>query len=386
MRIFQISLGNLTRRKARSLLLLLSLIIGVSSSVFLYTTTSAMEEDVANKLDQYGSNLLILPKTGETLSFGGVTVRTSPGEELDIAMVEQMRTIKNNETLAAISPKLLAEGQIENKSVLLVGVRFPEELRLKKWWNTEGLAKREIPQASELVVGSEAARVLNLGLGQEVSIKGENFTVKGIIQPTGSSEDDQAIFMDLETLQRLEQKSTAISLIEVAVLCYDCPIEDVTMQLSEKLPGAKVTPLQAALVSRDDTVKRFSLLGSVVGIILLATSGFVVAMSMSAAVKERTRDIGVLRAMGFRKKHILSIFLYEVGMISFFGGVLGYALGMGLAMNFGDNLAQMELQIPFQPDLAGYSLIAAVGISLLASLYPAWKAIKLDPVEALRYF
>lgn len=386
MRIINISLGNLKRRKLRSLLLLLSIVIGVASSVFLFTTVQVMEEDVANKIDQFGSNLLILPKGGETLSFGGVTIGTGSGQELDMSMIPTMYTIENKETLAIISPKLLAEGEIQGKKVLLVGVEFPEELRLKKWWEIQGLAKGQVPEAKEIIVGSDVGRIFDLKPGAKVEIKGQEFQVRGVIETTGSMENDQAIFMDLGTLQRLENKPTGLSLIEAAVLCYTCPIEDVTTQLREKLPETRVTALQATLESRDNTVEQFRLLGIFISLILLLTSGFVVAMSMNGAVRERTGDIGVLRAIGFRKKHIMMVFIYEVLFISSLGGFLGFALGMGLAMEFGSLLAQMSLQVPFQPILALYSLLIAVVVSLVASVYPVWKATKLEPVDALRYF
>jgi len=386
MRLSHISYENVRRRKTRSLLLILSIMIGVASSVFLFTTTRSMEKDVADKLDQFGSNILILPETGETLSFGGVTVGTSQGKELDMAMIPVMKTIQNKETLATISPKLLADADIQGKSALIVGVDFTQELRLKKWWKINGLEKGEVPAANEILLGSDVARILNLSPQQQVQIKGQDFRVRGIIQPTGSIENDQAIFMDLTTLQRAENKPTAISLIEAAAFCYTCPIEEVTRQLREKLPDAKVTALQLTLQSRDDTVQRFSLFAIVISVILLITSGFVVAMSMVSSVKERTRDIGVLRAIGFRKQHIIQMLFLEVSFVSLIGGLIGFALGMGLAMKFGPLIAQMTVQVPWQPMLALYSVGAALVVSLLASIYPAWSATKLDPVEALRYF
>lgn len=386
MRLSRITFENLRRRKTRSMLLVLSIVIGVASSVFLFTTTRAMEKDVADKLDQYGSNILILPESGETLSFGGVTVGTSKVQELDMTMIPKMQSIKNKETLATISPKLLAEAEVLGKRALLVGVDFTQELRLKKWWTVDGLDKGQVPVQNEILVGSDVARLLNLSIQQSVTIKGQEFRVRGIIQATGSIENDQAIFMDLKTLQKVENKPTSITLIETAAFCYTCPIEDVTAQLREKLPGAKVTALQSTLQSRDDTVQRFSLFALVISVILLITSGFVVTMSMVSAVKERTRDIGVLRAIGFRKQHIIRMLFLEVSFVSLIGGLIGFALGMGLAMRFGPLLARMTVQVPWQPTIALYAVGAAWVMSLLACIYPAWTASQLDPVEALRYF
>ncbi|MPN18398.1 Macrolide export ATP-binding/permease protein MacB [bioreactor metagenome] len=116
------------------------------------------------------------------------------------------------------------------------------------------------------------------------------------------------------------------------------------------------------------------------------TSALVVAISMISSVRERTRDIGVLGAIGFRKSHILQIIIQEVFMVSLIGGIVGYFLGMGLAAAYGPTIAKMAISIPWQPILGLYSILGAVLISLLASVYPAWKAAKLDPIEALRYF
>lgn len=183
MKIFTITLGNLKRRKQRALLLLLSIIIGVASSVFLFTTTRSMEQDVADKIDQFGSNLLILPKTGETLSFGGVTVGTSSGKELDMAMVPEMKTIKNNETLATISPKLLAEAEIDSKKFFWWEYNLLKSCDLKKWWTIDGLADGQLPKDDEILIGSEVARILNLSPQHEVEIKGEMFRVGELSNP-----------------------------------------------------------------------------------------------------------------------------------------------------------------------------------------------------------
>ncbi|WP_434510549.1 ABC transporter permease [Desulfitobacterium sp. AusDCA] len=387
MRLTHISIQNLRRRKSRTLLMMLSIIIGIASSIFLLTTTKSMEKDVADKLDQYGSNLLILPDSGEALTFGGITVGvTGKAEEMNMSVIDQMQTIKNKENLAVISPKLLADTEINGKKVVLVGVDFTKEIRLKKWWKIEGLNFGQFPEKNEIIVGSDAARILGIRRDQHVDVKGQSFLVRGIIQPTGSIENDQAIFIDLKTLQGLENKPKAISMVEAAAFCYTCPIDEMTKQLKEKLPGAKVTALRSTLESRDQTVKRFSLFSVTISIILLLTSALVIAISMISSVRERTRDIGVLRAIGFRKSHILAMIFFEAALVSLTGGLIGYGLGMGSAAAYGPEIAKMAIHIPWQPIMGVYSVLAALLLSLLASAYPAWKAIKLDPIEALRYF
>ena len=386
MRLTDIALQNLSRRKMRSALLVISVIIGVSSIIFLYTTTQAMKEDVANKLDQFGSNILILPDTGEAMTFAGITVEAPTQiNQLDMSLIPLMKTIKNKETLATIAPKLLVDTKIKGQEILLLGVNFPEELHLKKWWKLDGLAKNQIPTANEVILGSDAARSIGLSPKQTITIKGQDFKVAGVIRPTGSSENDQAVFIDLAVLQKLSNRPNAISLIEAAAFCYTCPIDEVTKQLTAILPGTKVTALRSTLESRNDTINRFNLFARIVSLILFLASSLVITMTMKSSVEERTREIGILRAIGFRKRHIIQIVLTEAGILSFLGGLLGYLLGMGAAVSFGSFLVKAQVQIPWQSNLLVYSLSASLLIGLLASLYPAWKATKLDPTESLRY-
>ncbi|SHI23926.1 ABC transporter permease [Desulfosporosinus lacus] len=386
MRLTNIVVQNLRRRKMRSSLLMLSVIIGVASIIFLYTTTQAMQEDVANKLDQFGSNILVLPDTEQSLTFGGITVEAPTQiKELDMSLIPLMQTIKNKETLATIAPKLLANTKLKGREILLLGVDFPQEFQLKKWWKVDGLEKNQIPSADQVILGSDIASSLGLIPLQTVTILGQDFKIAGVIQPTGSTENDQAVFMDLAVLQKLTNRPNAISLIETAALCYTCPIEEVTQQLSDKLPGTKVTALMSSLESRDDTVNRFNLFARSVSLILLIASSLVITITMKSSVEERTREIGIFRAIGFRKRHIIIIILGEAGFLSLLGGLLGYILGMSMAVSSGSELMKAQVHISWQPNLLIYALSASLIIGLTASLYPALKAARLDPTESLRY-
>lgn len=386
MRLTDIAIQNLLRRKMRSALLVISVIIGVASIIFLFTTTQAMKEDVANKLDQFGSNILILPDAGEAMTFGGITIEApAQVKELDMSIIPLMKTIKNKETLATIAPKLLVDTQIKGQEILLLGVDFPQELHLKKWWQLSGLAKNQIPSTNEVILGNDVARSLGLSPKQTITIKGQDFRVAGVIQPTGSAENDQAVFIDLAVLQKLVNRPNAISLIEAAAFCYTCPIDEVTKQLTAILPGTKVTALRSTLESRNDTISKFNLFARGVSLILFLASSLVITLTMKSSVDERTREIGILRAIGFRKRHILQIVLTEAGFLSILGGLLGYLVGMGAGVSFGSVLVNAQIHIPWQSALLLYALCASLLIGLMASFAPAWKAASLDPTEALRY-
>ncbi|MFZ3373821.1 MAG: FtsX-like permease family protein, partial [Desulfitobacteriaceae bacterium] len=236
-----------------------------------------------------------------------------------------------------------------------------------------------------VILGSEFANTLALSPKQTISIKGQNFQVAGVVQPTGSAENDQAVFIDLAVLQKLANRPNAISLIETAAFCYTCPIDAVTSQLTAVLPGTKVTALRSTLESRNDTVSKFNSFARIISLILFLASSLVVTMTMKSSVEERTREIGILRAIGFRKRHITQIILTEAGLLSLLGGLLGYLLGMSTAVNFGAVIVQAQVHIPWQTNLLIYALGASLLIGLLASLYPALKAARLNPTESLRY-
>lgn len=137
MRLRDISLNNLRRRKGKAAFLIIGLLIGVTTAVTLITLTKAMEEDMGKRMDELGANIIIVPKSHDlALNFGGMQLS---GVSLDVkplhnSDLDKIRQIKNNENLSIVSPKLIAPLPLQGKDVFLAGVNFEEELRLKKWW------------------------------------------------------------------------------------------------------------------------------------------------------------------------------------------------------------------------------------------------------------
>src|SRR5450756_1222273 len=305
MRLSTIALNNLRRRRGKAVLLVLGLAVGVATVVSMLAITQALKADTERKIDQFGANILVVPRSDDlALSYGGVAVGVSSAvQELSADDAVAVRTIKNAENISTVAPKLLGAVEVAQTRVLLVGVDFEQELRLKRWWSFEG---KEPQGPDQLIVGQEAAHRLKVGPGSNLEILGRQFTVAAVLNPLGSQEDG-LIYADLGAVQGLLGKPGRISLIEVSALCSTCPIDQIVEQIGEKLPGAKVTALAQVMKSREQTIDQLGNFSLAVSGLVLLVGGLVVLTTMMSSVNERTREIGIFRAVGFRKSHVVRI-------------------------------------------------------------------------------
>ena len=378
-----ISLRNLMRRKGKAAFILAGLVIGVATVVGITSFVEATTHDIAHKLEQYGANILIVPRTENlSLSYGGLSLGgvSFDLEEIRESELARLATIKNHGNIAAVGPMVLGVASVEGRRILMAGVDFRAAGILKPWWRVQGAT----PDANGILLGSEAAGLLNLKAGDRLPVNGLDLTVSGILEPTGS-QDDQLAFAALTTAQQAFQKTGRISMAEVAALCKDCPIEDMVRQIAEVLPGAKVMAIQQVVKSRMEMLAQFSHFSYGISAVILFIGGLVVLVTMMGSVRERTDEIGIFRAIGFRRSHIMRIVFLEAGILSGLAGVIGYALGLGGAQAALSLLSEGHAaRVPFNPELAAGSLLLALALGLGASAYPAAMAAALDPNEALR--
>ncbi len=383
MGLMDIAWNNIRRRKGKVFLLVMGLTIGVTTVVALQAITQTMQTDVGIKLDEFGANILVVPHSNSlSLSYGGLTVSSAAYDvgELTVQDAELINTIPNARNISIIAPKLLSAVEIKEQMVLVAGVDFDTELRLKKWWRLIGKAPQSDDQA---IVGARMASLLDLSVGSQVQVGDRTFEIVAVLAENGQQDDD-TLFIDLNAAQHALNRPDAISLIEVAALCTACPIEDMVAQIQEVLPQARVTGLRQAVTLRMETVGQITRFAWALSGIVLVIGGLVVLTTMLGAVTERRREIGVFRAIGFRRTHIMRVILAEAALVSLLGGFLGWLIGMSTATLLAPGVAQVNIAVQWDPWLALAAVSLALVVGLLSSLYPAIHAAQLDPTTALR--
>lgn len=424
MQLYHITINNLRRRKAKMFFVLLGLIIGIATIVSVYGVVETMKTEMTRQVTEFGVNVVVTPDAGGlTFSYGGITLPEImyDVEQLTTDDVNAIEGLPSRNMIRVVAPKLISLNDHGEHKVIFVGANLQEEFLVKPWLrirdesqvvqpqvgveetievqgeNPDGksmdfeaidLTRQELDYLNlshqQVVLGSSVAATLKAAEGDQLTLLGQEMEVYGILMESGSIEDQQ-IFMNLSVAQELLNRPDEITLIEMAVDYFLGSEEALLSEIDEALPHAHVTSLRQETLRRDEMLTRLVRFGMAISILILLVGMLVVGLTMSASVRERTREIGVFRALGFRKSHIAKIILMEGVLISVAGGFIGFFGGILMARYAGPLIAGMEIQVPWRADLLLIAIGLAVMIGVLSSLYPAYQAAKQDPVEALRF-
>jgi len=416
MQLYHIALHNLRRRKARMFLVLLGLTIGITTVVAVYGILEAMKAEMTRQASEFAANVVITADTGElTFSYGGITLPEVmyDVEQLTLDDMAAIDTIPSRDMVRVVAPKLLGVTSAGDMEVIVSGVRPREEFRVKPWLRLQGaatgaeaaegdvaekemeldvnyldLARQDPTQIvladRQVLVGASVAATLGVKPGDRLELSEQKFVVFGLLKKNAPLEDEQ-IIMNLAAAQELLGRPQEVTVIEMAV-DYTLGAEEALLdELAQALPRAQITSLRQETLRRDELLTRLTRFGMSVSVLILFVGTLVAALTISGAVRERTREIGIFRALGFRQSHVAKIILLEAFLISFSGGILGYAAGVLAARSAGPLLTAQPLVVPWRLDLFAAALLLSVGIGLLAGIFPARQAAKLDPAEALRF-
>jgi putative ABC transport system permease protein len=233
------------------------------------------------------------------------------------------------------------------------------------------------------MLGARVASLLKFDTGDTITLFDTPFTIATVLKPTGGAEDN-AIIAEIASAQKLLGKDGKISMVEISAFCQGCPISEMTLQIAEKFPNAKVTAMKQAVMSKMQSIDMFKSFSLGISVIVILIGSLLVLVTMMGSVNERTREIGIFRAIGFRRGHVMQIILLEAMLLGIIGGILGFVLGNLIAFSIIPVVMKDSVFAGVNANLGIISILMAVALSLLASLYPAFKASNMDPSEALR--
>ena len=384
MQLRDIAWASLRRRPGRGIFTAGVVAIGIGTVVALVLLSRLMQAEISDELDRFGANIVITPKAQSLdLAYGGIAVGglTIDVQELRSEDADAVRTIPNRKNVNAVAPRLLGWTEVAGRRVLLIGVRQKDEARVRSWWEVDGQLARA---PEEVIVGSEASRILGVTAGGTLEVAGEERRVTGVLRPTGTL-DDAAIIADLPAVQRALGKPGAVNLIEVSALCSGCPIEHMVDQIAAVLPHARVAPIRQAVAARERAVRQFTRFAYAVSAVVLLVGMLVVSATMMASVVERTQEIGILRAVGYRRAQVGRVILTEAMWVTLAGGVVGWLVGLAATRALAPTMAPTAAAGGLDPVLGAAAILGALVLGTAAGGYPAIRAARMEPSTALRH-
>jgi putative ABC transport system permease protein len=386
MTIPKLVLKNIIRRKGRFIFTLLGITIGIASFVTLLSLGGGLKKEIQKQASELGANLVVTPKGW--CAYEQVSVLT--GEQLPEAIpFDEVKKISAIKGLTAV-PYLTERTAYKNNPVSVIGI-LPETMRRFKNWETEQGKYFEAEDEKALVIGSGIARQFDLKPGDELTVKGQRFPIRGILKETGGK-DDIAVYMPLVVAQKLYGVGDNVSFIAIKV--DDIAKIDVYILQIQETSNVAVVSDKQLLKSVLSIVGTVSVTLQLIAAVAILAAAFGIINTMMTAISERKREIGILQALGAPQGTIFSIFFLESGCYGLLGGVIGVVSGLLFSLAASPYISQneftslirgSELADALDMQIIIGSLLFSVAVSLSSGLYPAWKAARLTPVEAISY-
>jgi putative ABC transport system permease protein len=403
----------LRRNPMRSFLTVLGIVIGVSTVIAIGAVVNGLNTNVVGQIESLGSNVIICYR------FSFVTLGRRPAEELQRKELksEWAEGLARLPHIVAASPSgriqnlefgtgtsFVRRGDLRVKNVILQGnTPSIEEINNLNVESGRFFNDTDQQHRSQVVVlGSDTADALfpahEDGLGKEVLVEGQGFTVIGVLAHQGQAfgngknpNDNIAIF-PLSTFLRLHPEYKDYAIFAKVDDAKNMPeaVDEVRdyLRRMRRLPSDK--PDNFAVFTTDSFIDLWKQISDgifavmfAVGSVALLVGGIGVMNIMLVSVTERTREIGVRKAIGARRANILMQFLLEAVTLTIIGGVIGELLGSALGLSVRVLFPALPASISLSWVVLGFSVSALIGIFF--GVYPAWKAASLNPVEALRY-
>jgi len=378
--MLELALKNITRQKARTALTVVGILIGIAAIVALGSISEGLRVQISRSLEQ-SSGLITVIEESEQGIFVGMTT-----SELSQETVDEIMSIDGIKEATAIIYRigyLEGDSNFGQPTLFESGVE-PDDIEL---FTTEGaiLSEGELLEDGDndyAMMGWKLSENLNLEVGDTITIEERDFIIKGIYEEFGDAGLDSGVIIPIDIAKDLFETDTYS-----AVIVYPEDIDEV-QSVADAIEDSveDVTAFTTAEFAKQisDIVNQISFFTIGIGAISAVVGGLGVMNTMIMSVMERRREIGVLKAIGATNSYILRMILIESALISLIGGLLGLGIGFIASKGLGF-VTGGQAQGIVTPRLALYSLGFALFLGIAGGLYPAKRASKLSPVEALKY-
>ena len=400
---FKIALRNLKTRSLRSWLTILGIVIGIFLIISLLSLSEGIKEAINQQLETMGGDMImVMPGSEENLM--GMVMGGEVLEREDIIAIEKTKGVED--VLIMSYRGIVARYKEEAKMVFLTGLPWDQGLEILEkfqgWSLSEG--RWPVPGKREVIVGKQWIIDIfkeKVRVDEEIVMKGRKFKVIGILNSLGNKSDDSNIYLDIGLYQDLtgEKKGSArIAMVKIEEgLSADKVAEDLkeSLQKTRKRISGEDTADFAVVTSE----KIMGITNNVLGIIQSAiiffasiailVGGIGITNTMFTSIRERTREIGVMKAIGAKNSTVLTIFLIEAGIIGLAGGTGGIILGIICAKIielYSQANPLFYFSVSVSPGLILFGLTFSLLVGCFAGFFPARQAAKLKPVEALRRY
>lgn len=393
--IFAVALKNIRHQRIRSFLTLAGVIIGVAAIVALISVGNGLQSAVTGQFEKIGLNTVFVePGSGDMLS----TVVSKTLSDRDITIIEGIpgveAVIPLYETSATVTYRE------ESTGAILIGFDPQQNELLEKIGYMDIIEGRKLDPNDRysVIVGKnfvEKAYSKEIGVHTYIEMKGKKFRIIGILDESGMSMGGISVgnmfFMHKDVMKEVfnETRPTELGVITTSQDDVDRVVERIEYLL-ENDHGVKdfyVMSTQQILEGANSVMGIIQLvLVGIAGISLLV-GGIGIMNTMFMAIMERTREIGVMKAIGATNRRIMDMFLLEAGMIGAVGGVLGSLVGFvfSFIISYAATFAGLDLPTEISPILFVEAVLFAMIVGMIAGYVPAKRASQLDPVEALHY-
>lgn len=380
------ALRNIWRRKVRSALTIFGVAIGVFALTTMGALASSINHSVNVGLDYYSSRIVLGAAGGG--SFGAAF---STGPRVPDSLAQQAAVVDGVER--AYPTIILMASDTESafgSNSEVVGsppdqaTQDPKRLEVAKGKQLTG------QDVGKTVIGSTVAAKKHVTVGDTIDILGKPFQVAGILAYINSDPDNFYLVNIADAKALMLQQSTftpGASELVTNINVIPKPGVDTTKladTLEQKFPGTQATPPDQIKqqIQSATSVLNLIVLGS--ALIAVLVGSLSVINTMLVSVSERRKEIGIKRVVGARNRHLLKEVIFETGLIGLIGGVVGFAGGAGVVTFINSQSKGSGFTLTLTPELAAIAIGFAVVLGIIAGLYPAWRALRIKPVEVLR--